>query len=248
MEIEGFPLDSKTLLEIGETFKNKLEILTSNIYDLAGYKFNIASPKQVATLLFENLNLPNPKKGSTSSDVLIQLVDKHPIINELLEYRKYSKLISTYIDSLVNHIHEDGKIHAIFNQALTTTGRLSSSEPNLQNISVRDEEGKLIRKAFFYNDPNYEILSLDYSQIELRILASLAKSTSFINVFNSGEDVHKATAQKVFNLKEVTDSDRRRAKAINFGIVYGISDWGLSEQLNISVKDAKNIIFNFYNA
>lgn len=249
MEIEGFPLDTATLEEIGKEFRLKLEKITEDIYDLAGEKFNISSPKQVAHILYEKLNLPGNKKGSTSIDVLKGLVKKHPIVPLILEHRKYAKLLSTYIDGLENYIFEDGKLHAMFNQATTTTGRLSSSEPNLQNISVRDEEGKLIRKAFFYKEDDLYILSLDYAQIELRILASLSKCQKLIDAFKNHEDIHTVTARHVFHVEgEVPSSLRRKAKAVNFGIVYGISDWGLSEQINVSPKEAREIIDEFYLA
>ena len=249
MEIEGFPLDKNKLEEIGSTFREKLEKSAKEIYELAGEEFNIASPKQVAAILFDKLQLAKGKNGSTSVDVLNSLVGEHPIINKILEYRKYAKLIGTYIDGMSSHVRSDGKIHAMFNQSLTSTGRLSSSEPNLQNISVRDEEGKLIRKAFYYPEKKYSILSLDYSQIELRILASLSHCQSLIEVFNSNQDIHSATAKRVFKLNiEPTDQERRKAKAVNFGIVYGISDFGLAEQINSSMKEAREIISSFYMA
>ncbi|MCX5775537.1 MAG: DNA polymerase I, partial [Firmicutes bacterium] len=216
MEIEGFPLNRKTLEEIGAEYRIKLAALTEEIYAIAGEKFNIASPKQVGVILYEKLGLPGNKKGSTSVDALKGLSGMHPIIDKILDHRKYSKLISTYIDGLVVHICEDGKIHAIFNQALTTTGRLSSSEPNLQNISIRDEEGKLIRKAFYYDDPKLNILSFDYSQIELRVLASLSHCQNLIEVFNHDEDIHSETARRIFHLDgEVTGAQRRKAKTVN---------------------------------
>lgn len=248
MEIEGFPLDPDKLEEMGEGFKANLENSKRRIFELAGEEFNIDSPKQVADILFNKLGLPSNKKMSTSVDVLKELVTKHPIIPEILTYRKYAKLMSTYVISLISHVKEDGKIHAMFNQALTATGRLSSSEPNLQNISVRDEEGKLIRKAFYYKDENYWILSLDYSQIELRILASLSKCQKLIDTFKGGEDIHSSTARNVFHVENPTPEQRRKAKAVNFGIIYGISDWGLCEQIGVSFKEAKQIIDNFYNA
>ena len=249
MELEGFPLDKDTLLSFKEIYQEKLNILTKEIHELAGEEFNINSPKQVSHILFEKLNLKGNKKGSTSVEVLESLKDAHPIIPKILEYRKYAKIISTYVDGLIPFIHEDGKVHSTFNQALTTTGRLSSSEPNLQNISTRDEEGKQIRKAFFYKEKKLSILSLDYSQIELRILAHLSGATSMINFFNNDEDVHASTAIKIFNLdREPTSAERRQAKTVNFGIVYGISDYGLSEQLDCSIFEAKEIIKNFYQA
>ena len=246
MEIEGFPLDSKKLDEFGEEFKLKADALAAEIYELAGEEFNLSSPKQIGEILYQKLGLRSGRKMSTSVDALKDLINDHPVVSKILEYRKYFKLLSTYVEGLKNHIHEDGKIHAKFNQALTTTGRLSSSDPNLQNISIRDEEGKLIRKAFHYDD-EYEILSLDYSQIELRILAGLSNCQALKEIFMSGEDIHSATAKRIFNLQEEpTDSQRRRAKTVNFGIVYGISDWGLAEQLDIPVKEAKAIIDSFY--
>ena len=248
MEIEGFPLDVEVLEKMGENFKVQLDQIRQRIYSLAGEEFNIDSPKQVGEILYGKLGLSDGKKTTTSVDALKLLVDKHPIVSEILLYRKYSKLLSTYVTGLSSHIYGDGKIHAIFNQALTQTGRLSSSEPNLQNISVRDEEGKLIRKAFYYKDDNYSILSLDYSQIELRILASLSNCKKLQDVFASGEDIHAATAASVFHVENPTPDLRRRAKAVNFGIIYGISDWGLSEQIGVSVKEAKSIISSFYDA
>ncbi len=215
---------------------------------MAGEEFNIDSPKQVGEILFTKLGLPSSKKMSTSVDVLKSLINYHPIIAEILTYRKYAKLLSTYVVGLSSHVREDGKIHAMFNQALTQTGRLSSSEPNLQNISIRDEEGKMIRKAFYYKDEKYSILSLDYSQVELRVLASLSHCKKLQDVFKSGEDIHRSTARNVFHIENPTPEQRRRAKAVNFGIIYGISDWGLAEQINASPKEAKEIISSFYEA
>lgn len=249
MEIEGFPLDKKKLDEFGDVYKEKEIALSKEIFEMAGEEFNLASPKQIADVLFNKMGLKGNRKQSTSVDNLKDIADEHPIVNKILEYRKYFKLVSTYVEGLKNHIHSDGKIHAKFNQALTTTGRLSSSEPNLQNISVRDEEGKLIRKAFYYPDQDVEILSLDYSQIELRVLSSLSKCKALQEIFLKGEDIHSATAKKIFNLEgEPTSLQRRRAKTVNFGIVYGISDWGLAEQLEISPKEAKAIITSFYQS
>ena len=248
MEIEGFPLDGNKLDEFGKEFKLKADALAEEIYELAGEKFNIASPKQIGEILFNKMGLSSNRKMSTSFEALKEIADEHPIVNKILEYRKYFKLVSTYTEGLKVHIRKDGKIHAKFNQALTATGRLSSSDPNLQNISVRDEEGKLIRKAFYYPDDNNSILSLDYSQIELRVLASLSKCEGLKEVFMSGEDIHSATAKKVFHLdREPNHDERRKAKTVNFGIVYGISDWGLAEQLEIAPKEAKAIITSFYD-
>ena len=249
MEIEGFPLDVTILDKFGDEFKNKCEEIANQIYELAGEKFNLSSPKQIGEILFNKMGLSSNKKMSTSFEALNDIRDEHPIINLILEYRKYFKLVSTYTEGLKVHIRNDGKIHAKFNQALTSTGRLSSSDPNLQNISVRDEDGKMIRKAFHYPNNEYQILSLDYSQIELRVLASLSNCKGLKDIFASGEDIHSATAKKLFNVEgEPTDLQRRKAKTTNFGIVYGISDWGLAEQLEISPKEAKQIITSFYES
>lgn len=249
IEIEGFPIHAEVLEKMGENFKVNLDQIRARIFEMAGEEFNVDSPKQVGEILYNKLQLATPdKKMSTSVDALKNLIDKHPIVSEILLYRKYAKLINTYVDGLIAHIHGDGKLHAIFNQALTQTGRLSSSEPNLQNISVRDEEGKMIRKAFYYDDEDVSILSLDYSQIELRILASLSGCKALQKVFESGEDIHAATAKKVFHTENPTPLERRRAKAVNFGIIYGISDFGLAEQIECSRSEAKAIISGFYEA
>ncbi len=246
MEIEGFPLNQRKLELISEDFKHNIQQLTSEIYQLAGHEFNINSPQQVATVLYDELNLKVNRKRSTSVQHLEALSGSHVIVDKILEYRKYAKLMSTYVDGLIHHLYEDGKLHAQFNQALTTTGRLSSSNPNMQNISIRDQEGREIRKAFYYEDEDFDILSLDYAQIELRILASVAKCQPLIDVFNKGYDIHQATADAIFGSLAQEDGARRKAKAVNFGIVYGISDWGLSEQLDMSPKEAREIIAKFY--
>ncbi len=249
IEKEGFPLNKEELLKFKNIYDEKINILKKDIYSLAGEEFNINSPKQLADILFDKLLLPSNKQRSTNVDILNKLENLHPIISKILEYRKYQKLVSTYIDGYIPYIDNNGLIHATFNQALTSTGRLSSSEPNLQNISIRDEESKEIRKAFYYNDPNYHILSLDYSQIELRILAHLSNSKTLIDAFNNDEDIHSLTAKKIFKIdRDPTSEERRIAKACNFGIVYGISDWGLSENLHISVPEARNIITSFYTS
>lgn len=249
MEYEGFPLNKEVLCKINDKYQLVLNDISERIYALAEDKtLNISSPKQIGDLLFEKLHLPRNKKNSTSIEVLNSLVNLHPIVPLIIEHRKYSKIISTYSNGLTEYILSDNKIHASFNQALTTTGRLSSSEPNLQNISIRNEEGKEVRKAFFYDDENLFLLSLDYSQIELRILASLSNCQGLIDAFNNGKDVHEETARKIFNIsddKPVNESLRRKAKTVNFGIVYGISDWGLAEQLEISIQEAKEIISRF---
>jgi len=246
MEIEGFPLQQKALEDISLDFKAKLETLTREIYQFAGHEFNINSPQQVAVILYDELQLKENRKRSTSVQHLEVLVDHHPIISRILEYRKYAKLMSTYVEGLIGNLYDDKKLHCQFNQALTTTGRLSSSNPNMQNISIRDEDGREIRKAFYYDDDEYEILSLDYAQIELRILASVAKCKPLIKIFNEGYDIHQATADAIFGPLAQESGARRKAKAVNFGIVYGISDWGLSEQLDINPKEAREIIAKFY--
>jgi len=248
MEKEGFPISIQDLAYFRDYFFNLMEEAKRNVYRYAGHDFNINSTKELSNVLYNELKLKDNKKHSTSVEYLNELKDTHPIINQILEYRKYSKLISTYIDGIIPHIGEDRKIHATFNQTQTQTGRLSSSEPNLQNISVRNEDTKMIRKCFYYEDPSLNILSLDYSQIELRVLASLSTCKAMIDVFNSDEDIHSTTAKLIFSLnREPTDEERRKAKAVNFGIVYGISDYGLSEQLSISFSEAKEIIKAFNN-
>lgn len=243
MEKAGFNVDKDVLTAIGSEYKVILDNLTRTIFLLAGHEFNINSPKQLATILFDELGLKANRKRSTSADVLNDLKDKHPIIPAILEYRKYQKIISTYIDGFIPHIHRDGKVHTTFNQALTTTGRLSSNNPNLQNISIRHEEGREIRKAF--NAGDKDVLAIDYSQIELRLLAAIANVPSLIDIFNTDRDIHSETAIALFPLEDLNYA-RRKAKAVNFGIVYGISDFGLSEQLETTVKDARAIIQSFF--
>ena len=224
-----------------------MEEYAQKVYTYAGMQFNINSPKQLANILFDELGLKAGKKRSTAVEVLEKLKDVHPIIPCLLEYRKYAKLYSTYVQGLKKHITSDHKIHTIFNQALAQTGRLSSSEPNLQNISVRDEEGREIRKAFVAQE-GHIFLSADYSQIELRMLAHMADETQMIDAFNHGIDIHTKTAMQIFDVKqdEVDASMRRSAKTVNFGIVYGQSDYGLSEQLGITRKEAHSFIEKYF--
>ena len=248
MEIEGFPMDKDTLLLLDKTYSERLMKIKEEICSLSGKEFNISSPKQLEEVLFKDMNIPR-KKGEkgTSIEVLSSHVKDHPIFKKIIDYRLYSKIVNSYTKALPKHVKEDGKIHAIYNQALTSTGRLSMSEPNLQNISIRNEEGKNIRKAFYYKEDDISILSLDYSQIELRILASVADIKLLKELFVEGDDIHAATASKVFDvpLAEVTSDMRRKAKAVNFGIVYGISPYGLSEQLAISPVEAKELIEQF---
>lgn len=251
MEIEGITVKKDVLREMGEEIKIKLELITKDIYNYAGCEFNINSPKQLGEVLFEKLKLPSSKKSkvgyATDVDVLKKLSD-YPIVNKILEYRALAKLYSTYIDGIINSIREDGKIHTIYTQTLTRTGRLSSIEPNLQNIPMRSEYGRLIRKAFVALDDSV-IMSSDYSQIELRVFAHLSGVSDLINAFASNEDIHTKTAMDIFNVpaEGVTSNMRRQAKAVNFGILYGISSFGLSEDLGISVKDAKNFITRYFD-
>lgn len=252
MEIEGIRVDKNILKEMGEEIKIKLELITKDIYNYAGCEFNINSPKQLGEILFEKLNLPYGKKNksggyTTDADVLKKLVD-YPIVNCILEYRALAKLYSTYIDGMINCISDDGKIHTIYTQTLTRTGRLSSIEPNLQNIPMRSEYGRLIRKAFI-PESNSVILSSDYSQIELRVFAHLSGVNDLINAFNEGIDIHTKTAMDIFKVPQegVTKNMRRQAKAVNFGILYGISSYGLAEDLGIPVKEAKEFINKYFD-
>ena len=247
MELNGIKVDATTLDEMGKELKVKIDLITKDIYNQAGEEFNISSPKQLADILFNKLGLKSAnKKLSTNIEVLNKLKGKHPIIDNIIEYRMLTKLESTYIEILKNCILEDGKIHTIFTQTLTRTGRLSSIEPNLQNIPIRYEEGKLIRKAFI-SDKNSVILSGDYSQIELRILAHMASVDSLINAFQNGIDIHTKTASDIFkvDLDLVTKEQRRMAKAVNFGIIYGISQYGLAENTGLSNIEAKKFIDNY---
>ncbi|MEG2543802.1 MAG: DNA polymerase I [Longicatena sp.] len=247
MEKEGVMCNLATLDEIAKSTAEKIEILSKQIYEYAGSEFNINSPKQLAIILYDELGLKAGKKRSTAADVLEKLVHVHPIIPLLLEQRKYQKIYSTYAIGLSKHVKGDGKIHTIFNQIQTQTGRLSSSEPNLQNISVRDEEGKEIRKAFEASH-DHVLLSADYSQIELRILAHMANESAMIDAFQHGVDIHTKTAMKIFDVEQdqVDSAMRRSAKTVNFGIVYGQSDFGLSEQLGITRKEAHNFIEKYF--
>lgn len=248
MEIEGFPIHKDKLLEFGSVFKEKRDAAEKAVFTTLGHPFNLNSPKQIADVLYKELKLPDRHKGGTGVDVLSELYQYHPIIRDILEYRKYAKLLSTYIDGLVPHIQMDEKIHSYFNQAQTSTGRLSSSSPNLQNISARDEEGKQIRKAFYYDENEVELVSMDYHQIELRILAALSNCAAYKDVFNGDRDVHTETAKLIFHTDSVTPLMRRKAKAVNFAIIYGSSVYGLAEQIEGSVEEASQIIKNFYAA
>lgn len=252
MEYTGVKVDRTLLNEMGEKIKIKLELLTKDIYNLAGEEFNISSPSQLSVILFEKLNLPHKKKTangySTAIEVLNKLKHEHPIINLIIEYRKLSKIYSVYIEGLQTYIKEDGKIHTIYTQNLTRTGRLSSIEPNLQNIPIRDEIGREIRQAFV---PSFDyIAGADYSQIELRVLAHIAGVKSLIEAFKEGKDIHSKTASDIFKVpeSEVTSHMRRVAKAVNFGIIYGISSYGLAENIGMTPKEAQNFIDTYLKA
>ena len=251
MEKEGIRMDVEALQKYGQELSVSIEKLEKKIYEAAGEEFNINSPKQLGVILFEKLKLPNGKKTktgySTSAEVLEKLSNEYPIVADILEYRQLSKLKSTYADGLVGCVKEDGKIHTTFNQTITATGRLSSTDPNLQNIPIRIELGKLIRKVFYPEQGNVFIDS-DYSQIELRVLAHVAGDKQMIEAFQNGQDIHRTTASQVFHVpfEEVTDLQRRNAKAVNFGIVYGISAFGLSQDLNIERKEAQAYIDQYF--
>lgn len=255
MEITGIRVDPAQLNKMGEELQKTLSDLEEEIYELAGTTFNINSPKQLGSILFEKLNLPVIKKTktgySTSADVLEKLSDRHEIIPKLLHYRQVMKLQSTYIEGLLKVIHpKTKKIHTMFNQAITQTGRLSSTEPNLQNIPIRLEEGRKIRQAFTPSEPDWYILAADYSQIELRVLAHIAEDDKLIQAFQDNMDIHTKTAMDVFGVEkeEVTSNMRRSAKAVNFGIIYGISDYGLSQSLGITRKEAEQFINKYLDS
>ncbi len=255
METAGVKLDIKALLEYSKQLEEEIKTIQTDIWKLAGIEFNISSPKQLGDILFEKLNIePKPKKTATKQyqtgeDVLQKLHAKHPIIQMILDYRSLTKLKSTYVDALPqlqNRI--TGRIHTSYNQAVAATGRLSSTNPNLQNIPVRTDRGREIRKAFVAQDENHILLSADYSQIELRIIASISEDEAMMNAFAQGYDIHAATAANVFgvDIEDVDRDMRRKAKAVNFGIVYGISAFGLSEQLSIPRKEAAEIIQQYF--
>ena len=252
MEYEGVNVDSNILDAMGEDILKRVEEVSKSIYDYCGEEFNISSPKQLGNILFEKLKLPHGKKnksGYSTDEATLSKLTMYPIINEILEYRMLTKLYSTYIEGLKNTIHSDGKIHTIYTQTLTRTGRLSSIEPNLQNIPVRNQYGRLIRKSFIPSNDGI-ILSSDYSQIELRIFAHLALEEELIKAFNDNLDIHSLTASEIFGVpvSMVTSDMRRSAKAVNFGIIYGISSYGLAQDLNISNKQAKEFIDKYFES
>ena len=251
MECEGIMVDSKGLKEYGDKLAARITELENTIYELAGTKFNINSPKQLGTVLFEDMKLPSGKKTksgySTAADVLEKLAPEYPVVAKILEYRQLTKLKSTYADGLAVYIREDGRIHGHFNQTITATGRISSTEPNLQNIPVRMELGRLIRKVFIPEE-GYRFVDADYSQIELRVLAHCSGDEHLIQAYKEQSDIHRITASQVFHIPfdEVTPQQRRNAKAVNFGIVYGISSFGLSQDLSITRKEAAKYIDDYF--
>ena len=247
MEYSGISVDKTELKRQKDALKQRIDSLEQQIYTSVGKTFNIGSPKQLAEILFVDLGLDPSKKTkaknlSTNVDVLNTLIDKHPVIPMILEYRQLTKLYSTYIEGIEQSIFVDGKVHTIFAQALTATGRLSSLEPNLQNIPIRTEEGRQIRKLFVPSKPNHFFVSADYSQIELRVLADMADVKGLIEAFNNHEDIHTRTAKEVFGTNTVTQEERRKAKAVNFGIIYGIGAWSLSEDINVTPREAQAFI------
>ena len=257
MEYSGVKLDEKLIYEIKVQFQENLNQLESYIFDFCKKTFNLASPKQLGEILFDDLKIEsNPKKTktgqySTSEETLSKLSKKHEIVTKILEWRSLQKLMSTYINALPEQVDiKTKKIHSIFNQTNTSTGRLSSNNPNLQNIPIRTNNGKLIRKAFTSSDNNSVLISADYSQIELRVIASMSGDENMINAFNNNEDIHASTAAKVFNIEigKVTKEQRSHAKIVNFGIIYGVSAFGLSNQTNLNRSESKLIIDNYYNS
>ncbi|MFB1039978.1 MAG: DNA polymerase, partial [Polaribacter sp.] len=255
MEIEGININIDFLNKLSVTLTADINRLEKNIYEQAGEEFNIASPKQLGIVLFEKMELvKKPKKTktgqyATGEDILSFLAKEHEIIRNIQEYRQYKKLQSTYVDALPNEVNpKTGRIHTQYMQAVAATGRLSSNNPNLQNIPIRTERGKEVRKSFIPRDENHVLLAADYSQIELRIIAALSEEENMMEAFKNGEDIHASTAAKVFNvpLEEVTREQRSNAKTVNFGIVYGVSAFGLSNQTDLSRSEAKELIDTYY--
>lgn len=252
MEKEGILVDVEALKEYGLELEKTIDIITEDIYNEVGEKFNINSPKQLGVILFEKLKIPAVKKTktgySTAADVLEKLKNDYPVVEKILEYRQYMKLKSTYVEGIIEVLSKENKVHSTFNQTITATGRLSSTEPNLQNIPVRMELGRKIRKVFIPNSKEYVFLDADYSQIELRVLAHIAKDQILIDAFKNGLDIHTLTASQVFHVpfEEVTKEQRSSAKAVNFGIVYGISAFSLADDLKISQKSAQKYIDSYF--
>ncbi|MBN2727909.1 MAG: DNA polymerase I [Bacteroidales bacterium] len=255
MERTGISIDNETLDEFSTQLQEEIKSLEHEIHVLAGHSFNVASPKQLGVILFEELNIAEKptktktKQYSTSEEVLQKYLHKHPIVGKVLDFRELSKLLNTYVAALPKLIHDKtGRVHTSYNQAVTATGRLSSSNPNLQNIPIRTERGREIRKTFVPKDENHVLLAADYSQIELRIIASISEDPAMIQAFNDGIDIHTATASRVYgiDIKDVDAEQRRHAKTVNFGIIYGISAYGLSERLGIPRKEAADIIDEYF--
>lgn len=244
MEKFGINIDTNRIKELSLVYHNELDELTKRIYALAGEEFNINSPKQLQTILFEKLKVEYKGKASTSIEVLNAIETKHEIVPLIIRYRKVAKLVSTYLDGMLNYVKQDGKIHTTFMQRTTSTGRLSSREPNLQNLPIRDDEGKVLRKMFSSSFNNGTIVSADYNQIELRLMANFSEDENMVADYLSGKDIHAATASKIFNvdIDKVEPNMRRVAKSVNFGIIYGISAFGLSQNINSSVKEADSFI------
>jgi DNA polymerase-1 len=248
MENVGFKIDTDILSSLKQKYELELKQLENEIYKIAGEKFNINSPKQLAAILYEKLNLSHKKKQSTSAETLEEIKDEHEIVVYILRYRKVAKFLSTYISGIYPHIDKNNLVHTYFKQTFTTTGRLSSVEPNLQNIPIRSEESREIRSMFVASSTDNVLIDADYSQIELRLLAHLSRDEIFVNSFKNGEDIHTKTASTVFGIPEnmVTKEMRRMVKVVNFGIIYGISEYGLADDLKISPRDARALINNFY--
>lgn len=244
METDGLKVDETQIRALSKMYHDELDILINKIYALAGQDFNINSTKQLQNILFDKLQIPYKGKASTSIEVLNSIVDLHEIVPYIIRYRKINKLITTYLDGMLNYVDTDGKIHTTFMQRTTSTGRLSSREPNLQNLPIRDDEGKSLRKMFSSSFEGGTLISADYNQIELRLMANFSEDENMIADYVSGKDIHTATASKIFGvaLNEVTSNMRRVAKSVNFGIIYGISAFGLSQNINSSVKEAADFI------
>ncbi len=257
MEYAGVVLDTAALADFAKKLQKRIKSLENEIVDDAGIEFNVSSPRQVGEILFKKLNIDlkakKTKSGqfSTNEETLQKLKDKHPIVEKILEFRGLKKLLNTYVEALPKLVNKDtGRLHTSFNQAVVVTGRLSSSNPNLQNIPIREEDGREMRKAFVVADSNHLFLSADYSQVELRLMAHLSEDENLLKAFNRGEDIHSATAARIFKVSpgDVTDDMRRKAKTANFGIIYGISAFGLSERLNIPRGEAKDIIDGYFQS
>jgi DNA polymerase-1 len=255
MEKEGIRLDKSALTSLSAALNKDIETLENKIYEQAGETFNLSSPKQLGPILFDKLQLvKKPKKTktgqyATSEDVLSDLAKEHEIVSNILQWRQLQKLRSTYVDALPHEVNPNtGRIHTVYSQAVAATGRLSSNNPNLQNIPIRTERGRQVRKAFVARNADFVLLAADYSQIELRIIAALSQETNMIEAFKNKEDIHASTAAKVFNvpLSEVTREQRSHAKTVNFGIIYGVSAFGLSNQTNLSRSQAKELIDTYY--